>query len=378
MHEARVEQRLHDDGDAADAVDVGHHEPAEGLEVADVRDLAADAVEVVEGQVDLGLAGDGEQVEDGVGRSAQRHDDGDGVLEGRLGHDLAGGDALAQHADDGLARAVREAVSTSVHGRGRGTSGQAHADRLGDTGHRVGGVHASARALARTDRTLDAVDLLAGDLAGQAGADGLEGVDDRDVVAVDLTGHGRAGVEEDTGQVESRRRHQHPRERLVAACEQHRAVEPLRHHHRLDRVRDDLAADQREVHALVAHRDAVGDRDRPELQWIAATGVHAVLDRLGEAVEREVAGRDLVPAGRDTDLGLGPVVVTHAHRTQHPARSSLLESVRDVAGTGLQVGLIGGVGHDVRLAAGCASTRGVSVSRHLSRPLTLTEEGHHP
>ena len=75
-----------------------------------------------------------------------------------------------------------------------------------------------------------------------------------------------------------------PGQRLVAAGEQHRAVEPLGHHHRLDRVGDHLAGDQREVHALVAHRDAVGDRDGAELERVAAGRVHAVLDRLREPV----------------------------------------------------------------------------------------------
>ena len=43
--------------------------------------------------VDPGLVGDGQQVEHGVGGATQGHDHGDGVLEGRLGHDLAGPDA---------------------------------------------------------------------------------------------------------------------------------------------------------------------------------------------------------------------------------------------------------------------------------------------
>ena len=34
-----VEQRLHDHRDAADPVDVVHHEPAERLQVGEVRDL---------------------------------------------------------------------------------------------------------------------------------------------------------------------------------------------------------------------------------------------------------------------------------------------------------------------------------------------------
>ena len=81
MQQPGVEQRPHDDRDAADLVDVVHDVAAERLQVAEVRHLRADPVEVVEGQVDLGLAGDREQVQHGVGRAAERHHDGDGVLE---------------------------------------------------------------------------------------------------------------------------------------------------------------------------------------------------------------------------------------------------------------------------------------------------------
>ena len=98
---------------------------------------------------------------------------------------------------------------------------------------------------------------------------------------VDLPGHDRAGVEEDAGQVEPRGGHEHPGQRLVAPGEEHRTVETLGHHHGLDRVSDDLAADEREVHALVAHRDAVGDRDGAELEGEATARVHAVLHGLG-------------------------------------------------------------------------------------------------
>ena len=45
----------HDDGDAADAVDVDHVEAAVGLGVRDVRDARGDAVEVLEGEVDAGV-----------------------------------------------------------------------------------------------------------------------------------------------------------------------------------------------------------------------------------------------------------------------------------------------------------------------------------
>ena len=122
VHEPGVEQRLHEHGDAAVAVDVVHHVLAERLQVADVRNLVADAVEVVDGELDLGLVGDGEQVQDDVGRSAERHRHGDRVLERLLGQDVAGGDAEAQQVDDGLARAVRVVVAAAVGGRGRSPS----------------------------------------------------------------------------------------------------------------------------------------------------------------------------------------------------------------------------------------------------------------
>ena len=104
----------------------------------------------------------------------------------------------------------------------------------------------------------------------RARADGLERVDDRHVRlgAVGQLGHAgqdRTGIEEDAGQVEPGGGHQHAGQRLVAAGQQHRAVEALGLHHRLDAVGDDLAGHQREVHALVAHRDAVGHRDGAEL-----------------------------------------------------------------------------------------------------------------
>ena len=95
MHEPGVEQRLHEHGEAAAAVDVVHDVLAERLEVADVRHLVADAVEVVERELDLGLARDGEQVQHDVRGAAERHADGDGVLERLLGEDLAGRDARA-------------------------------------------------------------------------------------------------------------------------------------------------------------------------------------------------------------------------------------------------------------------------------------------
>ncbi len=91
------------------------------------------------------------------------------------------------------------------------------------------------------------------------------------------------------------------------------------------------------MHALVAHADAVGDRYGAELQGVSAAGMHALFGGLRKTVEAEVAGRDLVPRACNADLGLVPVGVAHADRTQHPARRQGLDSVGDGARAGLQV-----------------------------------------
>src|SRR5690606_8271045 len=91
-----LEEVPHDHRHAADAVEVDHVVLAAGLGVGDVGHPVGDAVEVVERQVDPGLGGDRQQVEHGVGRAPEGHGDGDGVLEGLLGQDVAGPDAGPQ------------------------------------------------------------------------------------------------------------------------------------------------------------------------------------------------------------------------------------------------------------------------------------------
>ena len=95
-------------------VEVVHHEPAEGFEVAQVGGAVADAVEVVEIEIDIRFTGDGQQVQDGIGGTAEGHGDRDGVLQRGLGDDVAGGDAETDQVDHCLAGAVREGVTPAV------------------------------------------------------------------------------------------------------------------------------------------------------------------------------------------------------------------------------------------------------------------------
>ena len=263
--------------------------------VGQVRHPGGDPVEVVELELDPGLVGDGEQVQHRVGRAAERHGDGDRVLERALGEDVAGPDVRVEQLHDRLARRVRVVVAAAVdRGRRRG-AGQRQAERLAHRRHRVRGEHPGARTDGRTGVVLDRVELLGVDRPRGEGAHGLEDRDDVERLAFELTGSFDPAVEEHARQVDTGRGHHHAGQRLVAPRERHQRVEALRVHHGLDRVGDHLRGDEAAPHALVAHGDAVGHGDGVELDREPTRRPHPVLGPLGQPDERHVAGRDLVP-----------------------------------------------------------------------------------
>ena len=95
-----------------------------------------------------------------------------------------------------------------------------------------------------------------------------------------------------------------------------------------------------EPHALVTHRDAVGHRDRHELEREAARVAHALLGPLRQPVEGHVARRDLVPRRRHTDLRAAP----SRRRSSRPRAASRAGARPSPSVTSWLRGF-GGVGH---------------------------------
>src|SRR5438270_3280153 len=102
-------------------------------------------------------------------------------------------------------------------------------------------------------------------------------------------------------------------------------------HDQLDRVRDDLARDERRLHALGAHRDAVGDRDRVHLDGRPAGLADPLLHPLGLLPQVEVARHDLDPRVRDADERLLEVVVAVADGAHHGPRPRAVRPVDEHA-----------------------------------------------
>ena len=120
-----------------------------------------------------------------------------------------------------------------------------------------------------------------GDLPGIVGADRLEDVLDGQVAVGERAGgahaaseHDGPAVQHEPGHIDASEHHGHRGDGLVAPGDGDEAVEHVAPRDELDGVGDDLAADERALHALGAHRDAVGDRDRIDLDGSAARRPH--------------------------------------------------------------------------------------------------------
>ena len=136
-------------------------------------------------------------------------------------------------------------------------------------------------------------------LAGCVRPDRLKHVLNTHVVALEPAGHDRAAVEHERGQVQPSQRHHGTGDGLVASRKGHDRVEQVPARDQFNRVRDDLAADQGGLHALRAHRDAVGDGDRVVLDGRAPAGANAGFDLLGQSSQVVIAGHHLDPGVGD-------------------------------------------------------------------------------
>ena len=346
MEDAQLEQLLHDHGNPADPVQVAHHEAPGGANVHQVRHAPADRVEVVELELHVRLARDREQMQDRVRRARERHRDRDRVLEGLPRHDLPGPEIELQETRDGDPALAGGNLAPVVDGGRARRAGQRHPQGLAHRGHRVRRVHARARPSGRARRTLQAEELRVAHLSFRVRPNGFEDILDRDVASPIRARQDRAAVEVDRRQIHPSHRHQHARLGLVAARDPDERVQPLRVHHQLDGVGDQIARHQRCLHPFVTHRDAVGDRDRRELERDAAALAHAFLRERRQLIEVVVARGHLVPRRGDPDLGATPVGVAHPHRPEHGPGRGPLHPLGDVLAARLDLGRTVRLGHD--------------------------------
>ena len=220
--------------------------------------------------------------------------------------------------------------------------------------HRVGRVLPAARPGARAADRLDLVQLFGRHLAGTIGAHRLKDRHDRGVaLALVHARVDRAVVEDQSGPVEAAKGDCRARDRLVAAHQADDAVEHVAADAQLDRVGDDLATDERGLHALGAHGGPVRNGDGAELHRRAPRRANACLDVLRQPALVVVARHRLDPGRCDTDERSGQVLVVEADGLEHAARRGAVGTV----GQGRAVAL-------VRVAGQVVGQRARGVVRH--------------
>jgi len=308
---------LHQRRQAPGVVEVLHQPVAAGEQVGQHRHPARHRVQVVQAQCHASTARHRDDVHRGVGRAAQRHLHRRSVEKGAAAEDARRPEVVPDHADDALAAIGGHARVGGVHRRDRGAAWQRQAQRLDQRGHGAGRAHGVAGAGAARHlgferdplRLVDAAGLVlvpehagmgaGADLAGDAG------------LHLTVVEH-RPGGAEDHRHAHADGAHHRAGGRLVAAGQQHHAVDRVAaqqffHFHRQEvavehggRLDDHLA----QAHGRQFDRETTGQQ-------------HAALDRFGPLAQVRVAGRQVAPGVDDADdRPLHHVLAAHAHLLQ--------------------------------------------------------------
>ncbi len=167
------------------AIKVRSNEAAAGLEIGEQRGARADAVEVVDGELDAGFARDGQQVQHGVGRAAARGHAGNGVLQRVAGEDRARTQIAPHQLHDLHARLKPNIIFLGIGCRNAGAVHRRDAQELGGRGHGVGGELATASPSTGTGVVFNIGEFGVGHAPAGVSAHGFEHVLNGDVVPLE-------------------------------------------------------------------------------------------------------------------------------------------------------------------------------------------------
>ena len=237
---------------------------------------------------------------------------------------------LADQVDDAVAGEVGQHLTVHVDGGDAGIVRQGHAHDLAQGGHGGGGAHGLAGAGRAVDaalgfKKLGLIDEAGGQLLGKA-----PGVAGADRPAAEAAAEQRAGGDDDGRQVGAGGTHEQGRRGLVAADQQHHAVERVA----ADRFLDLHGGEVAKQHGVGPQR-VLAQRHGGELERHPAGLPDAALHMVGELAQRGVAGVEVGPAVADADDRLAvELVVRQAELALHGAvhEAGLVQALEPGAG----------------------------------------------
>ena len=256
-----------------------------------------------------------------VRRTAEGHVAFHGVVHGSRVQDVLDAHAVAEQFHHLHAGALGQTDALGVDGRHGAVARKGDPQGLAQTIHGVRREHARAAAAGGAGRVLEVGQLLFGH---GAGGHLPRPVEERVQIGGALPVGARAGEhgaagDEDRGHVRPQGPQDHAGNDLVAVRDAHQAVEGVPHDGAFHGIGNDLARDERVVHALMVHGDAVAHADGADFEGDAAGHVDAGLHGLGDLVEVGVTGNDVVARAQHRDEGAIHLLVGDAVRLEQAA-----------------------------------------------------------
>ena len=314
--------------DAASAMHIFHMDVRLGRRhLAQHRHAPRQAVDVVHGEIDLGLVCCGQNMQDGIRRAAHGDVERHGVFEGPEARHIARQHALVvllvvapRDIDNQMAGLDEQPLAVGVSGKGRPVARQRQAERLGQAIHRVRRKHARARSAGGTSRALDNLHVLVRDTVIGGSHHGIDKVQRlADTIQHNLARLHRPARDEHRRNVEPERGHQHAGRDLVAIGNAHHGIGAVAVDHVFDRVSNDLARWQAVEHAVMAHGDAVIDGDGVELLGDAAGFLDLAGHQLPQILEMHMTRHELREGVDHRDDRLAEILILDTGGPPQPA-----------------------------------------------------------
>ena len=211
---------------SARVVEIFHEVLARRLQVHETGQLRADLVPVLELERHADAPGNRQQVNDRVGRAADRGVHADRILERRARENLRQRHFFFDHLDDAPPGELRLPVAARIDGGNRRVAGQRNTQRFDHARHGRCRAHGHAMTLRAMHAGFGGGEFFLRHAAAAHVFGHLPHARARaDLLAAEMPGQHRAAGDADGGKVAARRAHEQRGRGLVAAHEQHDAVE---------------------------------------------------------------------------------------------------------------------------------------------------------
>ena len=269
--------------------------------MAEIRGALGNLVGFREINLDSALVGNSREMEHGIRGAAKRHIQHQGIFKCLAGHDVAGKNIVADQIHDAHAGLLRETDTLRHHGRNRPVPRKRNTEHFRHAVHRIRGEHAGTRTAGRTGFIHETAEFLRGHLSGVECADRFKDGRDRNLMPLEVAAKHRAAGNDNRRNIDAGCCHHEARNILIAGRHHHETVKRMGNGHGFRRVRNQLTGNERVLHALVPHREAVAHRDGREDERHTAGKGNPLLHGIHNLIQVHVPRDDVVLRADDAD-----------------------------------------------------------------------------